>query len=187
VGVEFKYTEPEFGCCGGFASRGASEAERWACVHDVDARKDGCYLLSKERRRYLEPVERQQHFRIDPLATGEPCLLLGPANQLFRSHVMTRALARAMDYDGYGFLALYDGRNEVLFQPERRLPGLPQFRESAYERYCASLEPAVAQTIGRASIQELCQSLLLGLGHVPAWARELDRRYGWVTNRAVTR
>ena len=154
VGIEFKYTEPEFGSCGGFVSKGFDDRGRRACVYDPEDREASCYLLIKEERKYLKD---RSMFRLDPLVHGTPCALLGPMNQLYRGHSMTRALARHLGCELAFYGCVFHDTNDVLMLPERPLPGLPAEKLSPIERYPGLLNEQDAREFFCFSIQDLAQ------------------------------
>jgi restriction endonuclease-like protein len=175
-GLEFKYTEPEFGCCGGFKSRGFDEAGRRACIGTAPGRERSCYLLIKEGRRY---VEDRSAFLADPLSATGPCLLLGPANQLYRGHYTTRALARELGLDETMYGVVHDRRNPELFRPERTIPGCEPFAESAFERYARSLREEWSGRLFTMHTQDVIAAYVAAFApERPAWLVALAERYG---------
>jgi hypothetical protein len=176
VGVEFKYTEPEFGTCGGFLSDGFTETGRKACLGEIPGRVEQCYLLHAEGRHYLRD---RSWFEKEPLADGNPCLLLGPVNQLYRAHFLTAAFAQARALgDAHFFLVIHDGRNLELRAPERRLPAQPPFAEGPIERYREALVPSRRSTFGVATTQEILAVLTHHAPDEPS-LQALRTRYGW--------
>lgn len=175
-GLEFKYTEPEFGCCGGFKSRGFDEAGRRACIGTASGREMRCYLLTQERRRYLED---RSPFLADPLNATGPCLLLGPANQLYRGHYTTRALAGEFRLDETMYGVVHDLRNEEILRPERTIPGCEPFAESAFERYARSLREEWARRLFTIHTQDVIAAYIAAFPYGrPAWLVALVDRYG---------
>lgn len=170
VGVEFKYTEPEFGCCGGFESEGNPDEGRRACL-ETGERADRCYLLRRKRRRYL--ADRSM-FQADPLSTPGPCLLLGPANQLYRSHFVVRELARAWGFDDHLFIVVADERNTSLRDPEPAIPGHARPTTPPFDRYRDALRPELRDHVYWTSPQAVA-SAMRGRG------LELPRRYSWAS------
>ncbi|MBW2704285.1 MAG: hypothetical protein JRF33_25990, partial [Deltaproteobacteria bacterium] len=90
VGIEFKYTESEFSRCGGFTSRNNHHGHACLGRQNPD-RRPTCYLRNQEGRKYLTDEALAKFFKPDtnPLTTPGPCLLLGPANQIYRSQYTT--------------------------------------------------------------------------------------------------
>ncbi len=172
VGVEFKYSEPEFGCCGGFESPGNPDEGRRACLEPA-AREARCYLLSRKRRRYL--ADRAM-FHSDPLSAPGPCLLLGPINQLYRSHYVVRELARAWGFDDHLFVVVADERNTSLREPEPAIPGHLRPASSPFERYRDALRPELRAHLHWTSPQALAAALTVRGMEVPP-------RYSWDSAR----
>ena len=140
VGVEFKYTESEFSRCGGFSSRNNKDGH--VCLgRKAGDRRTTCYLRKREARKYLTDESLAAFFKPEsnPLTAPGPCLLLGPANQIYRSQYTTWALAEAMGCQEWLFAVLAHDGNEELFRPERDIPGHPAFERSGWERYADSL------------------------------------------------
>ncbi|MFT3710641.1 MAG: hypothetical protein QM817_23710 [Archangium sp.] len=173
VGVEFKYTEPEFGACGGFVSS-ANESPSTCLAHPGG--KDRACRLLEIRRTYLTPEVRRAWFRRDPLGSAGICELLGPQNQLFRSHFTTEAMAEKLEADESLFVVVWHEGNRALFEPEPSIPGIPAFTVGPAERYRQSLVPERAKRFG-----------LVGLSQVigayrqlaqPPWLAPLTARYG---------
>jgi hypothetical protein len=171
VGVEFKYTEPEFGACGGFASPRYSEVGRRACVEDSDDRAKHCHLLHVSRRSYLRD---RSLFTTDPLSASGPCPLVGSLNQLYRSHSVVRAWAKGAP----SLLAVVrHEHNPVLVEPERGLPGHAAPTLGPIERYRALLRPDAARTVGELTVAEVLTAYhAADLGDTP-WLRALVERY----------
>ncbi len=183
VGIEFKYTEPEFGRCGGFVSEGNSLAGRQACIGlfetDESDRRQTCYLRNEKQRLYLADRDLEKFFQPDhnPLTSAGPCLLLGPANQIFRSQFTTWKLKEAIDCcQDWMFFVLHHDGNKVLFEPERTIPHLPQFEASAYDRYRATLMPAFQKRLGIITTNQAISAYERHCGQVN-WVQELKDRY----------
>ena len=176
IGIEFKYTEPEFGCCGGFVSDGNDRDGQRACLHQSSKRPDLCYLLTKHRRKYLQDASM---FARDPLSIPGPCLLLGPVNQLYRSHYTVRALARKLDIPEALFFVVYDGRNPSLFAPARTIPGSSVPPVDPFEEYHRALKPELRGDLGRLTAQGVTAAYRRVLSTPSVWLEALSERYGW--------
>ncbi len=171
VGVEFKYTEPEFGACGGFSSPRHTEAGRRACAEDSADRAKHCHLLHVSRRSYLRD---RSLFAADPLSASGPCPLLGSLNQLYRSHSVVRAWASGAPSL---FVVVRHERNVVLVEPERGLPGYAPRTLGPIERYRASLRPDAAATVSELTVADVLAAYhAAGLGET-SWSRALVVRY----------
>lgn len=174
IGVEFKYTEPEFGACGGFNSKCFSHADRHACLNDPSQRRQTCYFLaSKKPRKYIQ--DWSDLFQEDPLGTKGPCALIGSLNQLYRSHWVLREFAAG---DRSLFLVVYHERNKVLLTPERSIPGFEgMFTEGPIDRYRSLLHKDAVNSICKMAVGDL----LKAYSEAPSqarWLPDLMQRYG---------
>jgi hypothetical protein len=171
VAVEFKYTEVEFGCCGGFVSRGFDEAGKAACLDGSLDRRGQCYLLQRHGRAYLKDTDM---FDESPLDSAEPCLLLGPVNQLYRGHFLAKAWA-----DEHGGEALYvvvaDGRNKNLHQGPLPLAG--GGHGPAVDAYKAALRPDLRDAVFEIHAQAVVAGYRGGCSG--GWLDALSDRYRW--------
>ena len=174
IAVEFKYSEVEFGCCGGFVSRAFDEAGRRACVDRPAARRVHCHLLVKHRRGYLQDTSM---FVADPLEAPGPCLLLGPVNQPYRSHFTARALAASLGFEEVVYAVVADARNPALNQPARPLPG-HRSQGAPLDAYRAALRPELAGGVIELSAQDLVAAYRAAAPTEP-WLEALVDRYGW--------
>jgi hypothetical protein len=93
--VEWKYTERQFGSCGGFASKGNRITDRclkWSRA-SFEPRKD-CYLelgdTPRNSRLYWEHLS-EARIDLDPYPAG-PCPFIGPTYQLMRLHLLAAHL-----------------------------------------------------------------------------------------------
>jgi len=175
VGLEFKYTEPEFGSCGGFASSGNRDDASICLVDPVGGRRDRCYLLRKHGRKYLEPP--REMLDPDPLEAPGPCLLLGPVNQLYRSHFAVRAMAPHFGCTEAFFGVLRHADNPDLVEPALPIPGHGSPLVGPADRYRAALAKEIRPTFFDITIQEVTELWRSSLTPSPDWLTALMRRY----------
>lgn len=177
IGIEVKYTEPEFGTCGGFRSRGWKNEEwRRACIQGGRDRVDHCYLKVNEGRKYLV---NHDIFREDPLAAPGPCLLLGPANQVHRGFSAVRALAEKAGNIPSMYLVVHHQGNPSLHLPERTIPGCAPFTAGAYDRYRQALRPDLRGAVNDRTFAQLLDVYTAAAGKAgPEWLGWLRSRYG---------
>lgn len=179
IGIEFKYTEPEFTACGGFTSESFTEHGRRACLSG--GRGASCYLRHQEKRAYLKTEELDAMFGSpNPLDRADgACLLLGPVNQLYRSHYAVLKLQERFKFDEALFLVVYDNRNLSLLTPERPSPGnRPAL--APMERYKESLAARYKPTFAQLPVQSLVEACTAAVTRKPpTWLTKLKARYHW--------
>jgi hypothetical protein len=175
VGMEFKYTEPEFGSCGGFVSAG-NRQDAHTCLNSPDGgRDDHCYLLTKHGRKYLEQPRKM--FCADPFEEPGPCLLLGPVNQLYRSHYAVRAMAPHLGCTEAFFGVLRHADNPDLLASALPIPGHGSSQAGPVDRYRAALAAEVRSTFFDLTLQEVVARWRSTLTPSPDWLTALTRRY----------
>ena len=135
--VEWKYTEKQFGTCGGLASRGNDQKAKcrgWAGL-DFRASRD-CYLARGEternQRRYWEHLAEAG---ID-LASyqGTACPFCGPAYQLVRLHLLGAYLQRENAAAKVDVAAVHFSGDKSLATPPVALRHLGADMTSAWRR-----------------------------------------------------
>ena len=171
IGIEYKYSESEFGTCGGFTSDAASLAARESCVGGP-GRESLCHLHGLGRRY----VREAGLFSAPPLGGGGPCPLLGPLNQLTRGHATTAAFAAAAGLDAGLYLVVHDPRNPTLLAPSRPVPGFAATAESPLETYRAALRPEHRDSVGLLPIARVLDAWRDAFAN-PRWVRTLRERY----------
>jgi len=180
VGIEFKYSEAEFSVCGGFVSDGFNEPGRQACLNG-SGRGGLCYLRHQEKRLYLEKDELDILFnQPNPVdRTDGASLLLGPVNQLYRSHFTTLKLKEYFGFDEALFLVVYDARNKALLEPERRSPEI-QPALGPLERYKESLADRYKPTFAHLPVQSIIAGYAATITKKsPPWLTKIKGRYHW--------
>ena len=180
VGIEFKYSEAEFACCAGFTSPGFAEPGKQACLSGKD-RGANCCL----RNQQLLPAFTQFNLNAVFAAPGPvdaaagACALLGPLNQLYRSHYLTLKLKEHFKYDEALFLVLYDARNQSLLAPERPSPEIKP-AAGPLQAYAALLAPEVKPTFAAITAQSVIESYAATITQKnPPWLVKIRSRYNW--------
>ncbi|OGR96448.1 MAG: hypothetical protein A2016_10765 [Elusimicrobia bacterium GWF2_62_30] len=180
IGIEFKYSEPEFTSCGGFTSEGFTEPGRQACLNGKD-RGASCYLRHQEKRKYVRTEELDAMFGApNPVDRADgACLLLGPVNQLYRGHYTVLKLKEQFGFDEALFLVVYDNRNLSLLAPERPSPeNRPAL--APMERYKEALAAQYKPTFAQLPVQVLVEAYTAAITRKPpAWLTKLKARYHW--------
>jgi len=135
--IEWKYTERQFGACGGFASRGNKQKEKcrqWA--RDTFSPRRDCYLArgdtSRNRRHYWTHLA-DAGITLDAYS-GQPCPFSGPFYQLVRLHLLAAYLAQERVASRVDVAAIHFGRNDSLETPPRELRHLGADMQSAWRR-----------------------------------------------------
>lgn len=178
VGIEFKYTEAEFGGCGGFRSTGMGLEERASCLSGTE-RANRCFL---RQRLYLSETGQCDLFGRDVLLDPGPCAFVGGVNQLLRGHTTTLRLAEREEKALAVYVVVHDARNAELTSQERTIPAAHGWSVPApLERYRALLRPERASTFGVLTAQEVMEAYRRHKrpGAEPNWLTALHARYRW--------
>jgi len=180
IGIEFKYTEAEFSACSGFTAPGFRETSRAACLSGAD-RGNLCFLRLHEK--FLAFTK----FNLDTMleapnpvdAPGGACGLIGPVNQLYRSHFATMKLKEHFKFDEALFLVVYDSRNASLVSPERPSPEhhpaagpLDLYKTALAGQYKGTFAHLPAQAIAAAYAATITKKN-------PPWLVKIRSRYHW--------
>jgi len=133
--LEWKYTEKEFGPCGGYRSKGNRQKE-WCRTMDVtliQPEKD-CYLALGDtplkRRRYWEHMQEAGIRFQDFVGTG--CPFRSPLDQLMRLQLLAHWLACNTENDVNVAVACFEGNTKLLRCPPY-LRGLDPYLPSAWQ------------------------------------------------------
>jgi hypothetical protein len=133
--VEWKYTERQFGTCGGFASRGNDHEDkcmRWPC--EGFAPLEDCYLARGDTSRN----QRQYWSHLDQAGImlhryhGQACPFIGPFYQLMRLHLLAAYSAQAGVADRADVAVVYFEGNDSLKTTPPELRHLGEHVESAW-------------------------------------------------------
>jgi hypothetical protein len=134
--IEWKYTERQFGTCGGFASEGNKQKERceeWS-GHSFSPARD-CYLArgdtSRNRRRYWTHLS-DAGITLDAY-NGAPCPFIGSFYQLMRLHLLAAYLVQERVASKVDVAAIHFGRNASLGTAPPELRGLGADVQSAWQ------------------------------------------------------
>jgi hypothetical protein len=180
IGIEFKYAETEFAPCAGFTASGYSEAGKRACLSG-NGRGANCHLRHNQKFYAFEADNLNAMFA-QPNPVDRPdgaCLLLGPVNQLYRSHYAVTKLKDQFGFDAALFLVLYDARNQSLLAPERPSPENSP-AAGPLERYKAALAPAYRPTFAALPVQEIIAGYAATITKKsPPWLTKIKGRYRW--------
>jgi hypothetical protein len=180
IGVEFKYTEPEFAPCTGFTAEGCTEQGRQACLHGKD-RGNWCYLRHKEKIGIFKTDALDWLFGTpNPVDRADgACALLGSLNQLYRGHSAVLKLKERFGYDEALFLVVYDNRNLALTTPERPSPEI-RSDKAPMERYKDLLAEKHKNTFAALAVQDLTAGYTAAITRKhPVWLTKIKSRYGW--------
>jgi len=172
--IEWKYTERQFGTCGGFASDGNKRKDR--CRQRAEGAEPPwkCYLVSGDcSRTTREYWKRLGAAGIDLLPyEGDLCPFAGPFYQLMRLHLLAAYCAQQDAAREADFAAVHFARNSFLDTPPRELRHLGATVAEAWKRL-----------LGRPDDLRVCnaESLATGIrasGAFPDLADYLAKRYG---------
>ena len=135
--IEWKYTERQFGACGGFASKGNKQKEKcrpW--TRDTFSPRQDCYLArgdtSRNRRQYWTHLD-DAGITLEAY-NGAPCPFIGPFYQLVRLHLLAAYLAQKQVASKVDVVAIHFGQNESLEAPPRELRHLGADMQSAWRQ-----------------------------------------------------
>jgi hypothetical protein len=135
--VEWKYTERQFGTCGGFASEGNKQKEKcrhWD--HATFSPSQDCYLARGETSRNC----RKYWARLADAGIAleayldELCPFIGPFYQLMRLHLLRGYLAHEGVADSADVAAIHFRGNCSLEAPPSKLHHLGADMQSAWQR-----------------------------------------------------
>jgi len=156
---EWKYTEKEFGSCGGYGSDGNRQKARCRTLdtRSIEPTRD-CYLAlgdtQHNRRRYWKHMEasgiRFREF------TGKGCPFRGPLYQLVRLQLLASWLASHTQNDVEVAVACFKG-NSDLMRPPRYLRHLDAYLPSAWQSLLA--EPNRFGVVFVDNLMAYCDSL----------------------------
>lgn len=180
IGIEFKYAEAEFAPCAGFAAPGFAEAGRRACLNGKD-RGGLCQLRCQQKLPAFEKENLDAVFgEPNPVdAPGGACLLLGPVNQLYRSHYAVMKLKDQFYFDEALFLVLYDARNKSLLAPERPSPE-NRPAQGPLERYKTALADQYKPAFAHLPVQSVIAGYAATITKKsPPWLTKIKGRYHW--------
>jgi hypothetical protein len=180
IGVEFKYAEAEFAPCAGFAAPDFAEPGRQACLNG-QGRGGLCQLRCQRKLPAFDTENLNAMFAApNPVdAPGGACLLLGPVNQLYRSHFAVLKLKEQFFFEEALFLVLYDERNQSLVAPERPSP---ENRPAAgpLQRYKESLADRHKPTFAHLPVQRVIAGYAATITKkAPPWLTKIKSRYNW--------
>lgn len=174
--LEWKYTEKEFGSCGGYSSKGNPNPDRCRTldVGSIEPIKD-CYLVKgdtlRNRRRYWEHMEdagvRVREF------VGNGCPLRGPLYQLLRLQLMADWLRTNTQNEVEVAVACFKG-NTALMRSPRYLNYLDRNLPSAWQSLLA--EPNKFRVLYVEDLMAHCDSVP-DVARSP-WRTYLRERYG---------
>lgn len=141
--VEWKYTERQFGTCGGFASRGNDQ--KATCIQwrreDFDAHRD-CYLergdTSRNQRRYWEHLV-EAGILLDSYR-GQACPFMGPLYQLMRLHLLAVYVGLVEPRAKTDVAVVYFEGNHSLLAAPPELHGLDRDMGLAWRRLLCNPE-----------------------------------------------
>jgi len=174
--LEWKYTEKEFGPCGGYRSKRNRQKEwcRTLDVASIQPEKD-CYLALGDtplnRRRYWGHME-EAGIRFTEFA-GKGCPFRGPFDLLMRLQLLARWLASNTENDVDVAVACFEGNTE-LTRPPRYLRCLNRHLPSAWQALLA--EPNRFRVVTVEELMAHCDSLP-DVARSP-WRAYLRERYG---------
>jgi hypothetical protein len=174
--LEWKYTEKEFGSCGGFHSDGNRQKARCLTLdaRSIEPARD-CYLALGEtprnRRRYWEHMEKAGiRFRE---FTGKGCPFRGPLYQLMRLQLLAAWLATNTQNNAEVAVACFQGNRLPMISPPY-LSYLDRYLPSAWQ--CLLAEPNRFRVMFVEDLMAYCDSLP-GVARLP-WRTYLMERYG---------
>jgi len=174
--LEWKYTEKEFGSCGGYGSDGNRQKARCRTLDTrlIESTRDCSLALGDtqhNRRRYWEHMQeagvRFQEFVL------KGCLFLGPLYQLMRLQLLASWLASHAQNDVEVAVACFKG-NSDLMRPPRYLRHLDAYLPSAWQSLLA--EPNRFRVVFVDDLMAHCDSLP-DVARSP-WRTYLRDRYG---------
>lgn len=174
--LEWKYTEKEFGSCGGFHSGGNRQKARCLTldVSSIESASD-CYLAlgntPRNRRRYWEHMEdagiQLREF------VGKGCPLRGPLYQLMRLQLLAWWLTSNTQSSAEVAVACFKGNSDLMRSP-RYLKYLDPYLPSAWQSLLS--EPNRFRVVLVDDLMAHCDSLP-DVAESP-WRTYLGERYG---------
>jgi hypothetical protein len=179
IGIEFKYAEAEFAPCAGFTAAGFAEAGRRACLNG--GRGALCQLRRGQKLPAFDKENLDAIFAApNPVdAPAGACLLLGPVNQLYRSHFLTLKLKDLFYFDDALLLVVYDARNLSLLAPERPSPENSP-ADGPLQRYKAALADKYKPTFASLPVQDIVAGYAATITKkAPPWLTKIKGRYNW--------
>jgi hypothetical protein len=180
IGIEFKYAEPEFAPCAGFAAGEFTEPGRHACLDSAE-RAGLCHLRHHDKLPAFSEFNLNTMFgQPNPLDAPEgACLFVGPVNQLYRSHYTLLKLKEHFGFDEAILLVVYDNRNVSLTTAERPSPE-NQPRQGPMERYRMRLADEFKTTFAPLPVQAIIEAYAAGIiKKAPPWLSKIRTRYNW--------
>ena len=134
--IEWKYTERQFGTCGGLASDGNQRKDR--CRQRADGAEPPweCYLVSGDSNRTERKYWKHLHaagINLTPYE-GELCPFAGPFYQLMRLHLLAAYCAQQGMADRADVSAIHFKGNTALDQPSPELKSLGPSVTAAWQR-----------------------------------------------------
>ncbi len=180
IGIEFKYTEAEFGCCAGFTAEGYTEPGRHACLDSAE-RAEFCYLRHSAKLPAFGKFNLDNMFGApNPLDGHEgACLFVGPVNQLYRSHYALLKMKEQFAFEEAILLVVYDNRNTSLTTPERPSPE-NQPHQGPMERYRLRLAEDYKHTFAALPVQAIIEAYSATITKkAPPWLAKIKNRYSW--------
>lgn len=120
--VEWKYTEPSFGTCGGFQSRGNKNRQvcRKLRVTSPQAAKR-CYLTQERNKRCYWRRMKEAGIDLTALARVKGCPFRGPFYQLLRQYLLAAYLRQSKEADRVGVASVAFRGNHSLHRVPRHL------------------------------------------------------------------
>jgi hypothetical protein len=112
---EWKYTEREYGTCGGYQSSGNKNQQHCRSqLANAPDYEDGCYLTEDRHDRHYWTRFPQAGINLQPLVDGSGCPLRGPFYQLARQYLVAAYTQDMMPDHGVHVVSLSFGKNELL-------------------------------------------------------------------------
>ena len=172
--IEWKYTEKNYGTCGGYASRG--NKQKHLC-RDLDAQCGdpslSCYLTKgKNTRRYWEHLG-EAHINLSAFSDLKGCPFMGPFYQLMRQHLLAAYCRENGPVEDVYVVSVGFRGNRSLHELPAALQGLGATVEDAWNACLEGAAPMVHVTV-EAIMEHIKASPLAN----EPWLDYLEERYG---------
>jgi hypothetical protein len=172
--IEWKYTERNYGTCGGYASDG--NKQKHLC-QSLDAQRGDpsstCYLThGRNTRRYWGRLD-DAHIDLSALSGRKGCPFMGPFYQLMRQHLLA-AYCREHEAVGEVYVASIGFRgNQSLHELPADLRGLGATVEDAWNGCLRDVPPMT-----HVNVEAVMERIKASPRADQAWLAYLEERYG---------
>lgn len=182
--IEWKYTESEFGTCGGYKSKGNRQKDKCS---NLSAEKicskprSNCYLETainnRTNRRYWEHLP-QAGISLMPLHDNLGCPFQGPFYQLLRLYLLRECCQETLtDVDRVDVAVIGFRENADLLRMPSKPPHLPQLGDNVIEIWNKLLTNG-APPLRWATVEQIMTSSGNSGSDERKWRKYISERYG---------